>query len=146
MTTFTTPASLEPIGAALVTAKEAMTAAQSATAGQLAAAHERVDEALVQLACAACDLVVTWEDESALQPRPSATQRLQDRVTKWRGQFDELRVQVALAELEVKESPHAPVAALEKSAAAVEHLLATTAHDMQSALLAFRDDLRRPRG
>lgn len=142
MTTKMAAVTLEPVGAALVRAKQALAQRENAVDPETAAAE--VDRALVDLACSACDAVSHWEnadwDRRHAAPRPLSRQ-----VTKWRGQLDDLRVQAALAEMALRDSPHHSLNAVERAASSVESVLVGTTREVSAALGAFRDALH-PRG
>jgi hypothetical protein len=140
-TTTTTDSLLEPIGAALVAARESLQRCAAATPSARAAAGGDVEQALVQLACVACDAVASWEAEER-DPEDRDEGSLAKRVTTWRGQFDDLRVQAALAEMDLRDSSQHTLAAVEHSADAIEKLLARSVRDVGTALGAFRAALR----
>ncbi len=141
MTTNTIGVLLEPVGAALVAANHALELRTTASASEQEAAAGQVEQALVALACAACDAVASWEQpERDLKHRDQSD--ISARVTRWRGQIDDLRVQVALAQMELRDSPHHAVAAVEQGAGAVERLLVGAVRDVGTAVGAFRTSLR----
>ena len=144
MTTKTTAVLLEPVGAALVRADHALALRTTACASERDAAAGEVQHALVALVCAACDAVASWE-ESERDPEYRDEDAIGERVTRWRGQIDDLRVQAALAQMELRDSPHAAVAAVEQRASAVEQLLLGGVREIGSAIGAFRTSLR-PKG
>jgi len=63
-------------------------------------------------------------------------------MTSWRGQLDDLRVQASLAQMELRDSPHQALVAVEQSASAVEQAVLTSAREVAVALHAFRAALR----
>jgi hypothetical protein len=140
-TTTTTDALLGHVGASLVAAEHALEHRAAAAPTERAAAAADVEQALVQLACAACDAVAAWE-ASERDPEHRDDGAIAQRVTAWRGQLDELRVQAALAEMEMRDGSHHALAAVELSAGAVEKLLVSSVRDLGIALGAFRAALR----
>ena len=144
MTTKTADVLLEAVGAALVATNRALETRATASPSTRQAASGDVLEALVALACAACDAVARWE-ESEQEPEVRDPDALPSRVTRWRGEIDDLRVQVALAQMELRDSRHHGLAAVAHSAGAVEKVLAGSVCDVGVALGAFRTALR-PRG
>ena len=141
MTVKTTAVLLEPVGAALVIANHALELRTTATTSERAAAAGEVQHALVALACAACDAVASWE-ESEREPEFHDHGAIGERVTRWRGQIDDLRVQAALAQMELRDSQHHVVAAAEQRASDVERLLGGAVREIGSAIGAFRTSLR----
>ena len=141
MTTNTTGVLLEPVGAALVAANHALELRTTAPASEREAAAGEVEQALVALACAACDAVASWE-QSERDPEHRDQSAISARVTRWRGQIDDLRVQASLAQMELRDSPHLAVAAVEQGASAVEKLLVGAVRDVGTAIGAFRTSLR----
>ena len=141
MTTKTTGVLLEPVGAALVAANHALELRTTASASEREAATREVEQALVALLCAACDAVASW-DESERDPEYRDQGAIGGRVLRWRGQIDDLRVQAALAQMELRDSSHHAVAAVEQRASAVEELLVGAVHEIGSAIVAFRSSLR----
>ena len=137
----TTDNLLDPVGAALVAARDALEGRDGAVPAEREAADANVEQALVQLACVACDAVGAWE---AAQPDHGAGDvgAMAQRVTRWRGQLDDLRVQAALAEMDVRDSSADARAAIAQGASAVERVLISSVRDMSAALVAFRDSLR----
>lgn len=140
MTSRTSDVSLEPVGAALVAARDALDRRAAAVPASREAADAAVQGALVDLAVAACDVVSAWETgERDETPEVSA---LSKRVSRWRAQIDDVRVQAALAEMELRDASHQVVASVEQSAGGVEKLLTGAVHELSSALGTFRAGLR----
>ena len=129
------------VGAALVDAEHALERRATAAPAERDATAADVEQALVQLACVACDAVAAWES-SERDPEHRDEGAIAQRVTAWRGQLDDLRVQAALAEMDLRDSSHHALAAVEHSAGAVERLLVSTVRDVGAALGAFRAALR----
>jgi hypothetical protein len=142
MTRNTSDVSLEPVGAALVAARDALDRRAQASPEDSEAAAGAVQSALVDLACAACDVVATWEDAEWQREAAPEGAPVEQRVSRWRSQIDDLRVQAALAEMELRDSTHQVVATVEQSASAVEKLLASGLHEVSAALGTFRASLR----
>ena len=141
MTTKTTSALLEPVGAALVAANLALEVTSTTTPAQREGAAAEAERALVALACAACDAVARWEESERDSEHRDQT-ALTARMTSWRGQLDELRVQASLAQMELRDSPHHALVAVEQSASAVEKAVTTSAQQVAGALHALRAALR----
>jgi hypothetical protein len=141
MTTHVTSTTLEPVGAALVLAQQALDRHHSAPDADVETTAAEVEQALVNLACSACDVVSSWErsewDRQHASPGP-----LSQQVNKWRRQIDDLRVQAALAEMDLRDSSHHTLTAVQLAAGSVESLLVGTTRDVGAALGAFRDALR----
>lgn len=141
MTTNSRSALLEPVGAALVAANLALDVTSTATPAQREGAAAEAERALMALACAACDAVAHWEGSERDTEHQDQT-ALAARMTTWRGQLDDLRVQASLAQMELRNSPHHALVAVEQSATAVEKAVLTSAREVAGALHAFRDALR----
>ncbi len=142
-TRMTTDALLDAVGAALAAARDALEGRTGAVPAEWEAAEANVEQALVQLACVACDAVSAWE---AAQPDHDDRDEgaIAQRVTRWRGQLDDLRVQAALAQMEVRDSSAEARSVVAQGASAVERVLVSSVHDVGAALVAFRDSLRPP--
>jgi hypothetical protein len=140
-TTTTTDTLLGHVGTSLVAAEHALKRRAAAAPTERDAAAADVEQALVQLACVACDAVAAWE-AAERDPEHREDGAITLRVTKWRGQLDDLRVQAALAEMELRDSSHDARAALENSVGAVERSLVSSVHDVGAALGALRAALR----
>ena len=141
MTTKSTSALLEPVGVALVAANLALEVNGTTTPAQREGASAEAERALVALACAACDAVARWE-ESEWDSEHRDQSALTARMTSWRGQLDDLRVQASLAQMELRNSPHQTLVAVEQSASAVEKAVLTSAREVAGALHAFRTALQ----
>lgn len=138
----TTPtASLEAVGAALVEVNAALTRLGAAGPGTHEAESGHVHDALIALARASYDAVAGWEVGAPEEPPQSST--VVERVTRWRAQFDDLRVQAALAEMEVRDTSKDVLAAAERSVSTVEGKLAAAGREITAAVATMRDDLRR---
>jgi hypothetical protein len=140
-TTTTTDTLLGHVGASLVAAEHALERCAAAAPAERVAAAADVEQALVQLACVAGDAVAAWE-AAERDPEHGGVGAIAQHLTKWRGQLDDLRVQAALAEMELRDSPHHALAAVEQSASAVEKLLVSSVRDVGAALGALRAALR----
>ena len=64
-------------------------------------------------------------------------------MAAWRSQFDELRVQAALAEMEVRDTSQDVLAAVDNDMSAVEKVLVAAGRDIGTAVTTFRHELRR---
>lgn len=143
MTSSTSDVSLEPVGAALVAARDALDRRAAAVPSARESADAAVQGALVDLAVAACDVVSSWEgtvpesDEGEQQSPP-----LVRRVGRWRTEIDDLRVQAALAEMELRDASHQVVERVEQTAGGVEKRLTDAVRELTSALGTFRASLR----
>lgn len=134
MKTQTAPG-LEAVGAALVDADAALAAGPQG---------ERAHDALVALARASYDALARWEAAQvpSKQEPPPASAGLTARVQRWRGQLDELRVQAALAEMELHDASQTSLTAAERSLHAVEEQLNGARRDVGEALTRLRDEVR----
>lgn len=141
MTTKSTSALLEPVGAALVAANLALDVSSTTTPAQREGAAAEAERALVALMCAACDALARWEESERDSEHLDQT-ALTARMTSWRGQLDDLRVQASLAQLELRNSSHQSLVAVERSASAVEKAVLTSAREVAEALHAFRAALQ----
>lgn len=134
-------APLESVGAALVAAQAALLHCDLASATRDGEQRAQVHNTLVALARTSYDVLASWEKESEVTPPtpPTAASRL----TGWRGQFDEIRVQAALAEMEVRDTSQEVLAAVEHSVSAVEKSLTAAGREIGTAVTALRDEMRR---
>ena len=132
--------SLEAVGAALVDARAAVERHETGD-GDAGKHGVQAHDALVALARASYDALVTYETErGAPPPVPTPTA---ERVTRWRGQLDDLRVQAALAEMEVRETTREVLDLTERSFTLVEQKLAAAGREVGAAVDALRKDLQR---
>ena len=60
----------------------------------------------------------------------------------WRGQYDEIRVQAAMAEMEMRDTSQDVLAAVEHNVTAVEKVLVAAGRDIGTAVTTFRHKLR----
>ena len=141
MTTKSTSALLEPVCAALVCANLMLGVSSTTTPAQRERAAAETEQALVELVCAACDAVARWEESERDSERRDQT-AMPARMTSWPGQLDDLRVQASLTQMELRDSPHQALVAVEQSASAVEQAVITSAREVAVALHAFRAALR----
>ena len=126
---------LEAVGAALVDAREALEREETGKDGV------RAHDALVALARASYDALVTWEAQGGTPaPAPSAAA---ERVTRWRGQVDDLRVQAALVEMEVRDTSKEVLDLTERSISLVEAKLAAAIREVGTAVEGLRKDLHK---
>jgi len=119
---------LERVGASLVEARQAVF--------QESGAPRSPQEALLALCRASYDALVAWESAGELAYPMSAEER-----TSWRTPLDELRVQTALAELELREAG-VPVAPVHHLVGAVSEGLAAARREIGAALDSLRAELR----
>lgn len=132
-------APLEAVGAALVDAQEALLRC-APTETRASTSRTEVHGALVALARASYDALASWETEGRSTPPAPTTS---SRVAAWRGQFDEIRVQAALAEMEVRDTSQHVLATVEHDVSAVEKVLVAAGHDIGNAVTTFRQELQR---
>ena len=126
--TSTPPALLDAVSTALVDAHAAL-------AGP---ADDRVTrDALVALARASYDALQQWEAGT------SATAETGSEATTWRTTIDDLRVQAALAEMELRDVDVPAVRAADHLARAVSSRLAAAGHEVGEALTSVRTELRK---
>lgn len=132
---------LDRVDAAVSRARTAVsyddTQATTTSTAEDATAHE----AFVELARAAYDALADWEVRAG-QPLWT-NETTPGRVTRWRGQLDDLRVQAALAEMEVRDSSQEVLAAAGRRVSAVEDTLAAAKREVGSALTSLRRELQR---
>lgn len=130
MTTTRSTISLEPVGAALVTANDALAGG---------ADNHVVREALVALCTASHDALAQWQDgDSGHAPEGASSER-----ETWRTALDELRVQAALVEMEVREAKDRGTAVADRLLHAVDARLASARRDLGDALSSLRDELHK---
>jgi hypothetical protein len=109
---------------------------------QTAPGLEAVGAALVALAHATYDALARWEVEQVPREQAPAEPGPTARAQRWRGQLDELRVQVALAEMELHDASQPSLAAAERSLRTVEEQLVSARRDVGAALTRLRDEVR----
>lgn len=124
-TTTGTDRALDGVGAALVDAHDALSRAHD---------DQRVQDALVRLCRASYDALAAWEHRRQVDLDAPAT-------TSWRTSLDELRVQAALAEMELRQTglPVVPAAELVTT---VTQRVAGAREEIGVALDRLRSDLR----
>ena len=132
-------APLEAVGAALVDAQAALLRCDPA-ATRDSERRTEVHAALVTLARTSYDALASWETQGQSAPPAPTTS---SRVAAWRGQLDEIRVQAALAEMEVRDTSQEVLAAVEDNVSAVEKVLVAAGRDIGTAVTTFRHELRR---
>ena len=127
--TVTRSLSLDRIGEALVDAHQVIASTED---------EQAIEDSLVALCRSAYDVLVQWEgsrdldqDEVPLQPET------------WRTPLDELRLQAALAEMELRTTGAQGRRAAERLAQAVGHQVATARQDVGGALESLRSELRK---
>lgn len=121
---------LDRVGGALVDAREAVVEKSSAPPAQ---------DALVALCRASYDALMAWESaERAAKGAPAAP------TTSWRTPLDELRVQTALAEMELRDAG-VPLAGVHTLVTAVTERLDVARRDIGAAVEGLRSELRRTR-
>ena len=132
-------APLKAVGAALVDAQAALLRCDP-TATRASESRAEVHIALVALARTSYDALASWETEGRATP-PTST--VSSRVAAWRSQFDELRVQAALAEMEVRDTSQDVLEAVDHNMSAVEKVLVAAGRDIGTAVTTFRHEMRR---
>jgi hypothetical protein len=127
--TTTRSLSLDRIGEALVDAHQVIDSTGD---------EQAIENALVVLCRSAYDVLVEWEvscardeDQVPLQPET------------WRTPLDELRLQAALAEMELRATGTQGRRAAERLAHVVGHQVATARQDVGGALESLRSELRK---
>lgn len=137
ITALATP--MEAVGAALVEAQAALVHGDRTATTSSIEQRARVQDALAALARTSSDALASWEREATtVAPRTAVT-----RLSTWHTKFDELRVQVALAEKEVRDSSREVLTAVEHNVAALDKVLVSAGRDIGTAVTTLRDDLRR---
>lgn len=134
-------ASLEAVGTALVDANASLAEGTDA---------DRQKAALVSLAHASYDALRQWEMAAAAEPKPIDANTLRDPNTEadalWRVQFDDLRVQAALAEMELRQVVASGTAVTQRLLRGVSDVVETAQREVGAALHALRDDLKKIQG
>lgn len=127
MTTTAPTTSLDRVGEALVDAHDVLSGGKDPRA---------VQEALVALCRASYDVLLRWESATAiLEQDPPAEPR------SWRTPLDELRVQAALAEMELRDAvPGASQA--DDLVRSVSARVAEARHEVGGAIASLRGALR----
>jgi hypothetical protein len=123
-------AALERVGEALVDARQAVVESTSAVPAQ---------DALVALCRASYDALTAWE---AAEPTTEAENT--EPVPSWRTPLDELRVQTALAEMELRDAG-VPLTAVRTLVSSVTERLEAARQDIGAAVEGLRSELRRMR-
>jgi len=125
-----TAEALDRVGSALVEARKAVV-----TAGT---GPDDTESALVALCRASYDALLSWE------PADDVTTGDLDPTRSWRRPLDELRVQVALAEMELREFG-VPVEAVRDVVTAVSDGVAAARRDLGDSIDRMRAELRKLR-
>ena len=120
--------SLDPVGEALVDAHRVVASTTD---------EQAVEDALVALCRAAYDSLVEWEVGSATPDHELLAPET------WRTPLDELRLQAALAEMELRTTGAQGRRAADRLAQAVSRQVATARHDVGDALDSLRTELRK---
>lgn len=98
-----------------------------------------IEDSLVALCRASYDVLLQWEvDIAAVEPSPVSKE-----PESWRTPLDELRVQVALAEMELRDAGAEGAGVADRLVRAVTSRLTGATHDVGTALAALRSELRR---
>ena len=128
MTTTGPSLSLDRVGASLVTANDAIA---------VGADTHVVEDALVALCRASYDTLVAWELLTSDAPPPPLNE-----PETWRTSLDELRLQAALAEMELRDAGAPGLRAADRLVRSVTHRLAAGRREIGEALEALRNELR----
>ena len=131
MTTSTPTISLDRVGEALVNARDALVANPG---------NQAVEDALVHLCRAAYDTLVAWELMST-DPDPVPVPREEPR--SWRTSLDYLRVQAALAEMELRDAGTPGLQTADRLVRTVSERLTYGRQEIGDALHTLRAELRR---
>jgi hypothetical protein len=121
--------SLDRVGEALVDATDIVTRSTDPA---------EIEDILVALCRASYDVLLQWEVETA--ETPAAVRREPE---SWRTPLDELRVQVALAEMELRDAGGESVKVADRLIRTVTSRLTAATHDVGTALAALRSELRK---
>jgi hypothetical protein len=122
--------SLERVGEALVDATDVVTRSTDPTA---------IEDTLVALCRAAYDVLLQWEvDIAAAEPNADPLA-----PASWRTPIDELRVQAALAEMELRDAGIDRARAADRLVRTVTSRLTGATHEVGTALAALRSELRK---
>lgn len=132
---------LEAVGAALVDAQVALAHSDPTATTRDGEERAQVQDALVALVRTSSDALAGWEREREVTDR--STPAASNRVKEWRAAFDELRVQVALAEMEVRHNSQDVLSAVGHDVAALEQALLSAGRDIGSAVTTLRGEVRR---
>lgn len=120
-----TDTALDAVGAALVDAHDALSRAHD---------DQRAQDALVRLCRASYDALALWEQRRQVDLDEPAT-------TSWRTSLDELRVQAALAEMELRQAG-IPVIPATELISTVTQRMTGAREEIGVALDRLRADLR----
>jgi hypothetical protein len=135
--TINSAVALDLVGAALLEARAAL-AGGVVDLDDPYAQHDKAHEALLTLARASYDALAAWEQENESTRRPTA---VATRAATWRVLLEDLRVQVVLAEMEVRDATQSARALAEQSMSAVEERFNDAAHDLGTLLAKLRSEL-----
>jgi hypothetical protein len=122
--------SLEGVGEALVDATDVLARSTDPT---------EIEDALVALCRASYDALLQWEVDTA----PSEPGPLPPEPKSWRTPLDELRVQAALAEMELRDAGGERARVADQLVRTVSSRLAGATHEVATALAALRSELRK---
>lgn len=120
--------------------REAAAALRDAEAGLASGDPTATHEALRTLARLSYRSLTAFEHASPADASPRTS--LHDRLTWWRQQLDEIRVQVALAELETHATREDLLDLVERQLEPVSDVVTTAVADISSALASLRKELR----
>lgn len=121
--------SLDRVGEALVDATAVVASSTDPKA---------IEDTLVALCRAAYDVLLQWEVDTAA-PEPIVDARGPE---SWRTPIDELRVQAALAEMELRDAGIDRARAADRLVRTVTSRLTGATHEIGTALAALRSELR----
>lgn len=122
--------SLEHVGKALVDATDVVSRSTDPRA---------IEDTLVALCRASYDVLLQWEIDTAAS-EPTADQA---GLESWRTPIDELRVQAALAEMELRDAGGDRARAADRLVRTVTSRLTGATHEVGTALAALRSELRK---
>jgi hypothetical protein len=118
------------VGEALVDATEVVASSSDPNA---------IEDALVALCRASYDVLLQWEVDTAASARPAELREPES----WRTPIDELRVQTALAEMELRDAGIDGARAADRLVRTVTSRISGATHEVGTALAALRSELRK---
>ena len=122
--------SLRGVGEALVDATDVVSRSTDPKA---------IEDSLVALCRAAYDVLLQWEIDTAASEQTIDLREPES----WRTPIDELRVQAALAEMELRDAGNDGARAADRLVRTVTSRLTGATHEVGTALAALRSELRK---
>jgi hypothetical protein len=133
-----TEAALDAVGEALVEARTLLADDHVLDLTDSSGRQRKEHDALIALAHATYDALSVWERDQLPTSPATAT----NPVT-WRNLLEDLRVQVALAEMEARDAAKGVISAAEQGMSSLEDRITDSLRDMGEQVGAFRAQVRR---